>query len=84
MILKRGDLEIVGDERGAVLSHFGEEAALHLDGDALRWLALIAGPAILSAPAPAEPKTSDAPERLDGQIPGQTTIDEVLAVGSDA
>lgn len=81
MNLSHGDVEITGDERGAVVSNFREESALHLDADALRWLLLIAGPAVLCEPAPPEPEEvpSDAPETVDGQIPGQTTIDEALA-----
>lgn len=65
----RGDVEVVGDASGAVISNFREEAAIHLDGDMLRWLHTAALPAILTT----DPVPSGAPETLVGQ----TSIDEL-------
>lgn len=56
------------------------EVLLLADLDELRWLAAVALPAlIVAAKAKPDEVPSEEPEKLDGQIPGQMTIDEALA-----
>lgn len=66
------------DERSIYLCEGDAGQSVVLDRDGLRWLCFVAGPAFLAAPESPAASPSEPPEKVEGQIEGQTTIDDVL------
>lgn len=75
MNLDRGDLEVVGDCTGAVVSRLKDEEAIHLDADEMRYLGMLALPALLSSPPPPDQPKIVERGPGDGQLAGQLAIE---------